>query len=554
MSIVKIQSYININNITEADALADAITRVNSLDSLNEEAFNDTDVVTKLYYITPILGRVMVVVNNTDKDTLGLDDGVLTNELIINYPLIRLPAQITEYREVIIKKGSTLTDTEIRDASQAVADNLTNEIIPYKVPIVKVVDYNNLANPPKLIMSSIWTTNLFKTADVAIIDAILVNNGDAIAGEIILNSYIGGNDIVIDLNNEIIVSPSNINIDDQFGKIIVSSGNKIVVGVSDRDDNGSNSGAVYIYDLDGTNEVKIIPSDNSAGDNFGSSVAINSNKIVVGAPNKQINGINGAGAVYIYDLDGTNELKITPSTSFLNSHFGTSVSINSTKISIGASSENNSTYIAEVETIVNAAAGAVYIYDLDGTNEVKILSSVPKDNMEFGSHIQMNNNNIYVMESATNSGFFECYIYNLDGTNEVILTNNNNNHFGGLSVSDTKIAISYSEDNIDNTGGAYIYDINGTNMSIISSSVLPVSSNYGKSVFITNSKLILGDANSSEIAVNSGSAYIMNIDGTDLKKILPSDGAASNFFGVSLVIATSKVIIGSTVNKFYTYG
>ena len=39
------------------------------------------------------------------------------------------------------------------------------------------------------------------------------------------------------------------------------------------DDNGSSSGSAFIYDLDGTNEVKITPSDAAVGDEFGHSVA-----------------------------------------------------------------------------------------------------------------------------------------------------------------------------------------------------------------------------------------------------------------------------------------
>ena len=45
--------------------------------------------------------------------------------------------------------------------------------------------------------------------------------------------------------------------------------NKIVVGAYGDDDNGSSSGSVYVYDLDGTNEIKITASDGASNDRFG---------------------------------------------------------------------------------------------------------------------------------------------------------------------------------------------------------------------------------------------------------------------------------------------
>ena len=42
-------------------------------------------------------------------------------------------------------------------------------------------------------------------------------------------------------------------------------------------------GAVYLYDLDGTNELKITPSDSVAGSKFGTHIDIIEDKIVIGA-------------------------------------------------------------------------------------------------------------------------------------------------------------------------------------------------------------------------------------------------------------------------------
>ena len=63
---------------------------------------------------------------------------------------------------------------------------------------------------------------------------------------------------------------------DYFGNSLDVSGDKIVVGAHYDDDNGSDSGAVYVYDLNDltAQPTKLTPSDGAASDRFGCSVAL----------------------------------------------------------------------------------------------------------------------------------------------------------------------------------------------------------------------------------------------------------------------------------------
>ena len=70
--------------------------------------------------------------------------------------------------------------------------------------------------------------------------------------------------------------------------------------------------------MNGFNEVKITASDGAASDRFGFSVAVGENKIVVGAANDDSN----TGSVYVYNLDGTGQTKITASDGAANDAFG----------------------------------------------------------------------------------------------------------------------------------------------------------------------------------------------------------------------------------------
>ena len=91
----------------------------------------------------------------------------------------------------------------------------------------------------------------------------------------------------------------------------------------------------YVYNLDGTGEVKIIASDTASNDKFGYAVAIGNNKLYVGATEDDDNG-SGSGSVYIYNLDGTGEVKLTPSDGRSFARFGNALAFGHNKIVVGA--------------------------------------------------------------------------------------------------------------------------------------------------------------------------------------------------------------------------
>ncbi len=142
-----------------------------------------------------------------------------------------------------------------------------------------------------------------------------------------------------------------------------SGPSKFVVGAPYDDDAGDNSGSVYVYNIDGTGEVKITASDHVADDYFGYSVAMSDTKVVVGAWSDD--DPTNSGSVYVYNTDGTGEQKITASDGATNDQFGLSVAISDTKVVVGAPFNDDA----------GDNSGSVYVYNLDGTGELKIVAS-----------------------------------------------------------------------------------------------------------------------------------------------------------------------------------
>jgi hypothetical protein len=84
-----------------------------------------------------------------------------------------------------------------------------------------------------------------------------------------------------------------------FGSAVAIDGNFALIGDQGDDVNGSNAGAAYLFDVStGVQLAKIVAPDGVAGDWFGTSVALEGNTAVIGAPSA--NG--GSGAVYVFTV------------------------------------------------------------------------------------------------------------------------------------------------------------------------------------------------------------------------------------------------------------
>jgi len=96
-----------------------------------------------------------------------------------------------------------------------------------------------------------------------------------------------------------------------FGNPVSVSGNVAVVGARGDDDNGMGSGSAYVFRWSGSSWFqahKLLPSDGTAGDQFGGSfgipfsgVSVSGNLALVGAPADDDNGAS-SGSAYVFDL------------------------------------------------------------------------------------------------------------------------------------------------------------------------------------------------------------------------------------------------------------
>ena len=119
----------------------------------------------------------------------------------------------------------------------------------------------------------------------------------------------GALDLTTIPSNENKITASDGAAGDSFGNSVAVGNGRIVVGAYA---DNSYQGSAYIFDLNGTQLAKITASDGAVDDFFGQSVAVGNGRIVVGAYADDDNG-SQSGSAYIFDLDGTQLAKITAS-------------------------------------------------------------------------------------------------------------------------------------------------------------------------------------------------------------------------------------------------
>jgi hypothetical protein len=330
------------------------------------------------------------------------------------------------------------------------------------------------------------------------------------------------------------ITPSDGAAGDYFGYSVAVGSERIVVGAYGNDDNGSMSGSAYIFDLDGTQLAKITASDGVGGDEFGRSVAVGNGKIVVGAHGNDDYGTD-SGSAYIFNLNGTQLAKITASDGAAFDEFGRTVAIGNGRIVVGAYGDDDN----------SSNSGSAYIFNLNGTQLAKITASDGAASDNFGISVAVGCGRIVVGAHGDTSNAGSAYIFDLDGNQLTKITASDGaafDNFGtSVDVGNGRIVVGASG-NDSLRGSAYIFDLDGTQLAKVTASDRVVGDEFGRRVTIGNGRIVVGASTKN---LFQGSTYIFDLDGTQLTKITASDGAENDFFGQSVAVGSGRIVVGA---------
>ncbi len=381
--------------------------------------------------------------------------------------------------------------------------------------------------------------------------------------------------ITVNVTNECVpevkISAKEQSQNDQFGSQVAIEGNYAVAIETGDNEGGQDAGAANVYFFDGSNWVfqqKLIPTESAASDNM-KSVAISGNRIVVGSPYHPTAGV---GAVYVYERSGStwNETAyLTPSepnVQDVGDLYGYSVALMGTQLVVGAPHDNN----VEVAGSKLAYAGAVYVYNLSGSNWVqdggKITVAGNTGRNEFGASVAIGNNFVLVgapyNETFRTNGAGKAYILTKTGTDWVATqtiesSNKKNGDMFGAAVATDGVRLligapfATGKSGQTSSGAAYVFQNSGSAWSqsaLVYSSDGVNSDHFGYSVAIQSDDLVVGTPWDE---TKTGSVYQFARSGnnwTQKFKIMARDRATQDELGGSVALSNRKLIIGSRLD------
>jgi plastocyanin len=339
--------------------------------------------------------------------------------------------------------------------------------------------------------------------------------------------------------------------EDYFGLSVSISGDNVVAGAYGNDDNGSCSGSAYVYRKNGDSydKYKLTASDGAVFDAFGNSVSISGDNVVAGA---QGGGVD-PGSAYVYRMNGGSydEYKLTASDGAGTDAFGYSVSISGDNVLVGSYFDDDN----------GTNSGSAYVYRWDGAayNESKLTASDGAWGDQFGRSVSISGDTVVVGShfdddnGFINSGSAYAYRWNGLSYTEHKLTASNGAAYDsfGVSVSvfgdNIVVGANQDDDNGVNSGSAYVYRWNGSSYDEykLLASDGAAGDSFGISVSISDDYVVVGAYGDNN---NSGKAYIYLWNGSsydEVKKLGASDGVEGDRFGFSVSVSDNKVVVGA---------
>ncbi len=356
---------------------------------------------------------------------------------------------------------------------------------------------------------------------------------------------------------------------DQYGTSVSLYNDLALVGSPFDDDLGSGSGSAYLYQFLAGNwslVTKFSGSDTSASHQFGRSVSIYNSRIMIGATSARNSSNVSSGAVYVFDFDGSNWVettKLSASDGDFGDRFGVSISLESDRVIIGAESDDINSSFRD--------SGAAYVFDYNGTSwsQTTKLTAFDRNKRDFFGHsVALSGDKVIVGSFGDDAGsltdFGSAYVYEFNGNHwspvtKLIASDAANFDNFGTSVSllgnRALIGASGDDDNGSSSGSAYVFDFDGTQWIESDKLVASGPSNnnrFGHSTSLQNDKLVVGTS----IASIQGSAFVFDFDGTTWNQtgVLQPSNDLMNDFGISVSIFGDKVIGGANNHNEYGSG
>ena len=366
---------------------------------------------------------------------------------------------------------------------------------------------------------------------------------------------------------------------DDFGFSVAISGDTVVVGAGAHQIGPNRlQGAAYVFTQpsnggwqDATQTAELTASDGTANDEFGTSVAISGETIVVGAAYHEVGMNAGQGAAYVFTepstggwQNATQTAELTASDGAANDEFGTSVAISGDTVVVGAPSHKVGT---------NYRQGAAYVFTepstggwQNATQTAELTASDGAAQDQFGSSVAVAGDTVVVGAEGhvgLNSDQGAAYVFTepstggwQDATQTAELTPSDGgtgNGFGrSVAVSGETVVVGGSAAYVftePSTGGWQ----NATQTAELTASDGGPGEGFGNSVAVSGDTVVVGATNHNVgVNENQGAAYVFTEpstggwqNATQTAELTANDGTAGDGFGNSVAIDADTSVVGA---------
>ncbi len=337
---------------------------------------------------------------------------------------------------------------------------------------------------------------------------------------------------------------------DLYAMDVSIAGNTLVVGAPSDDENIDDGGAAYVYTRSGeswSQQTKLIPADPTEGKDFGCSVSVCDDTIVVGAFHDEI-GQNFTGSVYVFTRSGemwSQQDKVTTTNANQNVRFGHSVAVSGDTVLVGAVCE---------EHITPYTVGSAYVFTRNGNTwtlqqQLSDFQTSGGSSSFFGHCVAVDGDQAVVAKKVSAVGVFERNGSSWKQMDTLIDGGHYESNRGRVSLSGNTLAIGAGYDGADQYSGAvYIYVKEGNQwnlQSILQPSDAQQNAHFGYSVSLDGDTLLVSslDSGYSYLESYTGAAYIFvrnNGVWTQQTKL----GSGNGGYGYSISLSGDTAVVG----------
>jgi len=335
-----------------------------------------------------------------------------------------------------------------------------------------------------------------------------------------------------------------------FGAAVAVDGPYTVVGTPQGGGIGeSDSGMAYVFDTSGGALLATIINPTPATrDYFGLAVAVSGSTVVVGAYGDDT-GMTDAGAAYVFDaVSGSLLRTLSNPTPGFGDCFGYSVAVSGNVVVVGAYNDDVSA----------TDAGVAYVFDVASGNLLQTLKNpTPVYGDLFGYSVAVSGNAVVVGAysddtGAPNSG--AAYVFDA-ASGSLLRTLSNptpafDDDFGiSVAVSGSTVVVGADGDDTGaaDTGAAYVFDLASGSLLRTLNNPTPVAfDDFGSSVAVSGSTVVVGAFRDDTSASDAGTAYLFDVgSGSLLRTLSNPTPVVSDFFGSSVAVSGNSVVVGA---------